>query len=413
MDKVQRAFARFMTKPDLMFENHLLVSMEISADENIPTAATDGHSVMKYNPKFFEPLTVKEIAGVLAHECWHKGKLHTFRAGNRPHHHLWNICVDYEANAAVRAAGHKQFELPGVPVSINEFLQILKTENVPDAFKNGSHFFDQQMIDASFVTAEQLYDKFEKYIPELDSVAARGGTGNLFDGDMDKDLQAESSAKAQAEGRTESQVKAETITDIMQAAKRAESRGNASAHAKLAGNMASDATVDWRRELRKWCTSHFNKNDWSFRRQNRQAIATGLILPTLHQESAGPIVVAVDTSGSCLHALPQFGAEVKALFKRINPSELIVLYADYEVCHVDRFTAFDQIHFTPHGGGGTSFKGPFKWLEKEKLRPDCLVYLTDMWGDFPEKAPKFPTMWAVTSNSDVLAPFGRRVRVDV
>lgn len=412
MDKTQRAFARFMTKSDLMFENHLLVSMEIEACDNIPTAQTDGHSMMKYNPAFFETLTVKEIAGVLAHECWHKGKLHCFRMGNRTNHQLWNIAVDFEANAAVMASGHTHFQLPGDAIGLDQYERILKSGPTSGDPTGGIHFFDRQMMDAGFTTAEQIYDKLEKYIPQVEKAAQ--GMSNIFAGDLSADLQAESKAKARAVGMTDGQIKAEAINDILQAAKRAESRGTGSSHVKLAGNMASDATVDWKRELRKWCSSHFNRNDWSFRRQNRQALVHGLILPTLHQESAGPLYVGIDTSGSCLHALPQFGAELKSLFKRIKPSKLVVMYADTKVVHVDTFTEYDQIEFAPHGGMGTSFEGPFDYVREHKLeRPDAMVYLTDGWGTFPSEKPKYPTLWAITSNSDVKPPFGRRVRVDV
>lgn len=419
MDKVQRAYTRFMCKKDLIFENHLLVGLTIQETDKIPTAATDGHSKMWYNPEFFSKLTVTEIMGVLAHECWHKGKLHTFRHGTRNMPKLWNICVDYEANAAVMAVGAPHFSLPGTAIGIDEFEQFLMTEELPEAMKEGAHFYDPRMIDTTFITAEELYDRFAKHAPNdvpqgIEYQPGEGnvlGSGDVFSGDMDPKIVAASKAEAEAAGKTESQLKSDATIDVQQAAKRADKQGVGSAHSKLAAQLAQDASVDWRRELRKWCTSHFNKNDWSFRRQNRQAIVNGLVLPTLHDEAAGPIVVAIDTSGSCLSALPQFGAEVKSLFKRIKPSDLYVIYADYEVAHVDHFTEHKQIKFAPHGGGGTSFKGPFKWVKERGIKPDAFVYLTDMYGDFPEDKPKYPVLWARTSDSNVDAPWGRVVPV--
>ena len=48
------------------------------------------------------------------------------------------------------------------------------------------------------------------------------------------------------------------------------------------------------------------------------------------------------------------------------------------------------------GGGGTSFKAPFEWIEREQMHPDLVVYFTDAEGEFPAREPhciRFTT-WA-------------------
>ena len=56
------------------------------------------------------------------------------------------------------------------------------------------------------------------------------------------------------------------------------------------------------------------------------------------------------------------------------------------------------------GGGGTSFRPVFEWVEKQGLRPEALVYFTDAEGEFPERAPHYPVIWLVKGREPV--PWG-------
>lgn len=418
MTKMDRALGRFMCRSGLVFENHILSTMELRESKDVPTMATDCRSVVVYNPEFADALSVPEIMGVLTHECYHKAMLHGFRQGARSNARLWNICVDFEANAAVMASRHSEFLLPGTPVGIEEYADLLEGKTQPS--ENPIHFFDPSMLQMGVETAETLYDRFEESMRENPKPQAGEGEGSelpslddIFDGDMDAKLEGEAKAKAKAQGKTETQIKAEIANDVVQAAKRAQKAGNMSAQQELCGRWAGEATVSWTRELRRWTRSHFDKSDWSFARQNRQAITQGLILPTLHSEAAGVIVICADTSGSCLSALEQFCAEIDAVHKRIKPSELYVVYSDTEVCHVDKFLPTDRIKMHPHGGGGTDFRDPFLWVDREGIKPECVLFFSDGYGTFPEKAPRYPVLWAITSDSDVKPPFGRRVTIRV
>ena len=66
------------------------------------------------------------------------------------------------------------------------------------------------------------------------------------------------------------------------------------------------------------------------------------------------------------------------------------------------------------GGGGTSFIPPFEWLEERGIRPDCLVYFTDMGGSFPQDDPGFPVIWCdTTGDYNDRVKFGEIVRVEL
>jgi predicted metal-dependent peptidase len=64
------------------------------------------------------------------------------------------------------------------------------------------------------------------------------------------------------------------------------------------------------------------------------------------------------------------------------------------------------------GGGGTSFKPVFNWIKKESLNLDCLIYFTDLYGDFPEEKPMYNTYW-VTQTDNIEVPFGRIIKLKI
>jgi predicted metal-dependent peptidase len=65
------------------------------------------------------------------------------------------------------------------------------------------------------------------------------------------------------------------------------------------------------------------------------------------------------------------------------------------------------------GGGGTSFEPFFEALKAANPPPDTAVYLTDGFGDFPKKAPSFPTLWVITPGGmqEDHFPFGETARM--
>ncbi len=62
------------------------------------------------------------------------------------------------------------------------------------------------------------------------------------------------------------------------------------------------------------------------------------------------------------------------------------------------------------GGGGTSFRPVFQWVEQQRLRPDLLVYFTDADGAFPADQPTYPVIWLVKGKSEV--PWGQRIQLN-
>jgi predicted metal-dependent peptidase len=118
--------------------------------------------------------------------------------------------------------------------------------------------------------------------------------------------------------------------------------------------------------------------------------------------------IIIDTSGSIDGALlKKFISEINGIMEQTG-CEVVVICADAEVQCIDRFREPITQSYQAKGGGGTDFRPAIAEMEKQDI--DCCVYLTDMCGTFPEKAPSYPIMWATIYDQE--PPFGLKVLVE-
>ncbi|MGD1106078.1 MAG: VWA-like domain-containing protein, partial [Terracidiphilus sp.] len=191
---------------------------------------------------------------------------------------------------------------------------------------------------------------------------------------------------------------------VNQAATVAQQAGKVPAGLKRTLEGAAEAQVDWRELLRRlW--SDTIPADSSWMRPNRRHIWSGLYLPGVVREGTGEIAIAVDCSGSVnARQLRLFEAEIRCILEGQRPERVHVLYFDAEVHKVDTYAAGEMLHLDPVGGGGTEFGPCFDWLNEHGIHPQTMVFLTDLYGTFPDSAPDYPVLWASTGSRH--APFG-------
>jgi predicted metal-dependent peptidase len=186
---------------------------------------------------------------------------------------------------------------------------------------------------------------------------------------------------------------------------------------KLPGSMErflkgnEKAQVDWRERLRNF-VSAVAKNDYSWMRPQRHMMAQGLILPGLYSQSMGTVVAVSDDSGSVSNeVLDALAAEINAIGEAVAPEKIVHISCDAAINHVAEFAQGEPFKMVSKGGGGTDFRPPFDHVEKSGAAPDCLVYLTDGYGPFPDKPAPYPVLWVMTT--DVVPPWGEHVRIEV
>ena len=124
------------------------------------------------------------------------------------------------------------------------------------------------------------------------------------------------------------------------------------------------------------------------------------------------MVVAVDSSGSCDHAQNAFAKEISGVLSSFQ-TKITTMYCDAKVYNVREYSTDElPIKLEPQGGGGTSFVPVFDYINKEGLQPACLVYLTDLYGRFPNEEPDYPVLW-ISIIKDEVAPWGETVFMDL
>jgi len=356
------------------FFGTLALRLKMVEDPSIKTASCDGTSI-RYNPKFVSKLSLSKVQGLIAHEVMHPAFLHHTRRGSRDKK-KWNIACDYAINTILYNAG---FDLP-----------------------NGGYLNPAY----NGMTAEHIYT----LLPDDPNDGNDNGNDPGGDGGVDDSPNSQNGGGSQS---LQNHEEAEWKVAVAQAAHVAKQTGHLPGDIERMIEELFEPVLPWRSILRRFMTEKRN-DDFSWKRGNRRFIAQGLYLPSrLSDDAMGEIVIVIDTSGSISEKeLTEFGSEVKGIVDEVRPSKVRVIYCDSRITHIDEFGPNDDLQFAAHGGGGTDFRPPFKWLEENQIIPRALVYLTDGYGPFPEQEPDFPVMWAI-NNHDVIPPWGEHLILEV
>ena len=174
--------------------------------------------------------------------------------------------------------------------------------------------------------------------------------------------------------------------------------------------------VSWQERLRYCVTRAISRDATTWTKPHRRRLITqGVYLPTYTGFGAGDVVVVVDTSGSIgQRELNVFFSELDDILMNCKPTGVTLIGCDAEVNTVFHLESGDDLKSQKidlKGGGGTSFKPPFAWVDEKGIEPSALIYFTDMYGDFPDREPTYPTIWCRISKVD--APWGEVIDVDL
>lgn len=344
-----------------------------------PTAATDGKNIW-FDKDFFEKLKLPERVFVMCHEVGHamwchmsRGKhyLDTGFEGQPFNPGRWNRAGDYVIN------------------------DMLVKSNVGKMPNMGLH-------DPSKYTSEMLVDDVYR---ELEDDPDDGdGPGQGEGGSMDHHIH--------TAGDTS---EVEWKRAVQTAADAAKAQGKLPAELDRFVEQLMNPKVPWAEKLRHSLTRVVGRDSTTWTKPHRRRLITqGLIMPSYTGFGAGHIVFVVDTSGSMsTPEMAQGLGECDKILTDCRPESVLLLGCDARVNSRFDLYSGDSLADNPPplgGGGGTSFVPPFELLEEENFRPACLVYFTDMYGNFPDD-PGFPVIWCSTSE-DEEAPFGETIFVE-
>jgi len=402
--------ARINLLLDEPFFGSLMMQLKPVEDPKVPRFRTDGARLW-FNPGYLDTLSDPQLRTVLAHEVMHPALLHPFRLGDRDLRTA-NIAADYAINNFLdqyNLDAQKRGETPPFvwPTKLDGQSQPTATPDV---------LLDHAYDDLSF---EEIYAALTRKPPgggQEPPQQSGGGQsapsqGQPQPGDGDGDGASSpgefsAGSKDPAEAQTE---EAKWKVALKQAAVVAKSQGRLPAGMERFVTEFLDPQLSWKEILRTLITSAA-KDDYTWTRPNRRYSGGGVILPSLHVPRLGKIVVAIDTSGSIGEKeLNEFLAEVRAILFDCRPEKLVIVQCDAAVHEWIELDPFDEVDVKMKGGGGTDFRPVFDRIAAEPEPPNALVYLTDLYGSFPDQAPAYPVIWA--ANNDQTGPFGETVHI--
>jgi predicted metal-dependent peptidase len=385
--KLKKAKISLMRSPKFALWQGIFMLGTVVVRDDIPTACTDGWNEM-YGLAFIEELPDKQLAYVVAHEGLHKAlrQLTTWRA-------LWTLDAKL-ANAAMDYV---------INLILNDTDPYCEVIEMP--MRDGKVL---GLIDEKYrgMNTKQVFD-----ILKQEQEEGGGGGGGGFD---DHDWEGASEQPAE-----EVEAQAKEVERALRQGRMLDGKMNG----KNAGNLPREIAdllkpkVDWREQLREFVNSICaNKDASSWRRVNRRFLHMDTYMPSLVGESVGHIVIGIDTSGSIrTEEITRFLSEVQAIANHVHPEKVDLIYWDHEVAGHEEYDAASLMTLVnstkPRGGGGTNPNCVSTYLKDKKVKPECIIMLTDgyvgSWGNDWDA----PTLWAITDNEQAMSPVGKTIHM--
>lgn len=359
-----------------------------------PTAATDGKRIF-IDQDFLSSLKLPEAVFLVCHEVGHAMWLHMDRAmrykdlgfeGEPFEPRRWNYAGDYVINDMLVKSGIGTMPTGG-------------------------------LLDKKYTSEMQVEDVYrdlkDKVPPPKQVTITIGEGGDGQQAESDGNTGDTLDVHIMAEGQVND---AEMKRAIQTALDTAKAQGKMPAALERFANEFLKPNISWQERLRYHVTRAITRDatTWS-RPHRRRLVMQDLYLPAYTGYGAGDVVVVVDTSGSIGQGeINRFFSELDDILSNCNPTSVTLIGCDAAINSVHHLAAGDDLKsqkINLGGGGGTSFRPPFDWVDQHNMHPSALIYFTDMYGDFPASEPAYPTIWCRTSK--VACPWGEAIDVDL
>jgi predicted metal-dependent peptidase len=146
-----------------------------------------------------------------------------------------------------------------------------------------------------------------------------------------------------------------------------------------------EPTVDWRDKIHSFFARKPGGGSFNWQKPDRRLVVRDIIAPSRSGFGSGPVVCAIDTSGSIgQKQLDLFFGELAGILEDVRPSMLYIMFCDAKVHRVDELDSgsdlLDVRQAGAPGGGGTSFKPVFDEIESMDI----------LWGDISGGKVAYP-----------------------
>ena len=382
------------------------------------TTATDARKFY-YNPEFIEELRPHELQFILAHEALHCALSHFARRQHRLKHR-WDIACDYAINPLLIDEG---LEPPPGILFEHSFKGMTAEEIYPclDDHTDEKDTLDQHIYDDN---PDDGTDNQEQNAGKGNDNGEQQNQGGQSE--KTQDDPAGSGEEQQQQGHQGTggapqpppltQQERETL-DVQWQQRLAGAALQAQQAGKLSGGMARmvdhllQPRLPWRMLLARYMSATA-RDDYSYTRPSSRR-GDPAIYPSLRSAQLN-LAVILDVSGSVSKKeMQEFVSEVDAIKGQLRARILLHACDSQMVAEGPWIVeSWEDLELPEKltGGGGTSFKPAFTWIDSLDQQPDLLVYFTDAQGDFPELPPAYPVIWLVKGKTPV--PWGQRIQLN-
>lgn len=371
------------------------------------TACTDGYNIWFYDD-FVKGLTDGQLRYLIMHEIMHIVAMHLIvwqplrkkdpMCANMATDHFNNLTIKYDIDPSEKFLEPIEGALCDDKYRVNGVIQDTKTI-FDDLYKQGKRKGKGKGNGETSSSDSQ----------EEGQQSSGGNDGQTLDDHLwDK-----------AEEMSKDEDKAKEIRETIDTALR---QGKMLAQ-KMSGNVPRgvekilEPKIDWKEMMRLFLISNNSDREVSsWRRPNRRWIHQDIYLPSLVGESAGKLLIGIDTSCSIgQHEISAFLGEVTKICKDINPEKVELVYWDTSIKQPESYEQHELDNIIsstkPRGGGGTDPRCVPEYIKDKNINPQCVVMFTDgyvgNWGKWD-----CPVFWGITS-SEIVAGVGTSVYVDI
>ena len=358
---LNRAKLKIMVDPDNTFLGSIMCGLDIILDDECSSACTDGLQI-KINSKFFESLSDKARIGLILHELWHVGRLHSIRCKNRDHK-TWNIACDIVINNWLDDKGYKEITQKGL---VNHEYDNKSEEEIYELLKKDSE--ENFHIQSTIVSCEIKPND----VIENSSAEGKGlQLGNVQEADIQ--------------------------TRRLMERKGGTSYGSGIFEIDTLLDKFFQAQIPWNVYLEKYLTDMKDYGARSYKRPNRRYLYRGIYMASKMREEGrlGHLQFYIDTSGSISQEqMTLYNTELRYIWEELKPLKMSIIQFCSKITTEDILEDGDDyigIHIV--NSGGTSFKPVREKILKDK--PMCAIIFTDLYAEkeYTQTNGKVPLIW--------------------
>lgn len=449
--------ARAALVRDNPFFGHLSMGLQLACAP-CETACTDGKRLI-FDPEFAEKLSVQELQFVTLHEVMHCVLEHCIR-GRNLHALLFNIACDIVVNSTIldmwgldsfRIAGEEAMHLApdgkeGRLYNAEEIYHMLLQKqskspgnggigsdgtggNVSGSGRgdvsnggNGKAGKDDNTSNKARTAGTAGRGKSGKGSAAIGGkgVAGRGEPEDSFDGDSDQMTDALDVPSFDRHDLWQgicdkTQLRDDWNGRIRNAIKECgDSTGMPQSIRRAVRELANRAGLDWKQLLHDFL--QFDQYDYTFLPPDRRYVGADFYLPAFNMDeddgSANDIWVCVDTSASISEE--ELATAMVEILDAMRQARLKgkISFFDSNITEPEPFESETELkRLTPSGGGGTSFRIIFDYLQ-ERMYPElpkAILIFTDGYARWPKEqdAMEVPVLWLISREGRDDAPWGR------